>query len=86
MLLTLNVAKQHYMKPHATHVPTCGSPPSTSRQQHALEIDMIDYHVPALHTCGRPPSTSHSSTVPREAVALILPWSLFLKIQCTCGE
>lgn len=36
------------------------------------------------HTCGRPPSTSHSSTVPSEAVALILPWSLFLKIQCTC--
>ncbi len=37
-----------------------------------------------MSICGRPPSTSHSVMSPRLAVALVLPWSLFLKIQCTC--
>mmetsp|Transcript_16474 Transcript_16474/g.49336 ORF Transcript_16474/g.49336 Transcript_16474/m.49336 type:complete len:243 (-) Transcript_16474:912-1640(-) len=36
-----------------------------------------------LSSWGRPPSTSHMVTMPRLAVAAALPWSLFLKIQCT---
>mmetsp|Transcript_3156 Transcript_3156/g.9520 ORF Transcript_3156/g.9520 Transcript_3156/m.9520 type:complete len:284 (-) Transcript_3156:1425-2276(-) len=34
-----------------------------------------------LSTIGRPPSTSHSEISPMLAVALIFPWSLFLKIR-----
>ena len=36
-----------------------------------------------LSICGSPPSTSHSAMRPSDAAAAVLPWSLFLKIQCT---
>jgi hypothetical protein len=37
--------------------------------------------VTHLSMSGSPPSTSHRLISPKLAVALVLPWSLFLKIQ-----
>lgn len=68
---------------HVTHLSMSGSPPSTSHTTNTPTHTHQSYttHVTHLSMSGSPPSTSHRLMSPRLAVALVLPWSLFLKIQ-----
>eukprot|EP00955_Chlamydomonas_euryale_P023798 250757-Chlamydomonas_euryale.AAC.8 len=58
---------------HALSIPIASSAPATTCLS-------VEYRY--LSICGSPPSTSHIVIMPMLAVAAVLPWSRFLKIQC----
>jgi hypothetical protein len=64
-----------FCTPHETS-PIASSAPATTALSLAYRY---------LSMRGRPPSTSQRHTRPRLAVAEVLPWSRFLKIQCTAA-
>mmetsp|Transcript_43703 Transcript_43703/g.83414 ORF Transcript_43703/g.83414 Transcript_43703/m.83414 type:complete len:273 (+) Transcript_43703:1116-1934(+) len=70
-------AGSHSFRTQVFSTPTDSKAPATTWLS-------VEYRY--LSICGRPPSTSHISTMPRLAVALILPCSLFLKIHDTSVE